>query len=72
MWKKRARSLLSIAAMTTLLTGCNQAVSSCPPLVAYAPSFQKQAARELPAAGANIRVFVTDYSKLRDACRAIQ
>jgi hypothetical protein len=46
----------------------------CPPLVPYAAALQKKAARELNTLGpdAALPKFMTDYSKLRDACRAIE
>lgn len=58
----------------TLLSGCATAPSdpSVPPLVKYSVGFQQEAAKEYPAAGPHIRIMVTDYSKLRDAIRAIQ
>lgn len=64
---------LSIVATMTLLTGCTTVSSrvSCPPLVTYSAEFQKQTAEEFSRAGENIRVLVTDYGKLRDACRVI-
>lgn len=71
--RRLAKLLLSIALPTTLLTGCNQASSSgCPPLVTYPADFQKQAAQELRAAGGKVQTLVTDYGKLRDACRAMR
>jgi hypothetical protein len=39
--------------------------------VTYSQGFQAQAAAEYRQAGTNIRTMVTDYGKLRDACRAI-
>ena len=71
--RKQALLSLKIAAMTIPLAACNQASSSltCPPLVTYSQGFQAQAAAEYRQAGTNIRTMVTDYGKLRDACRAI-
>lgn len=71
--KRLARFLLSIALPMTLLAACNQVSSNgCPPLVTYPAAFQQQAARELRAAGGNVQTLVTDYGKLRDACRAMK
>jgi len=70
---KRVLCLSSIVLLTIPLASCNQGVSSgCPPLVSYPPAFQQQAARELPKAGQNVQTLVTDYGKLRDACRAMR
>jgi hypothetical protein len=72
MQKQRALLLLKIAALTTLLAGCNAATSShCSvPLVAYSKVFQAQADREFRIAGPNVQQLVTDYGKTRDALRA--
>lgn len=45
----------------------------CPPLTPYAKELQKKAARELNTLGpdAALSKYMTDYGKLRDACRAI-
>jgi hypothetical protein len=74
---RQGLSLVSIALSATLLTACQSTPSSrvmCPPLATYAPAFQTQAASELRAlpAGAAVGQLVTDYGKLRDACRAIE
>lgn len=68
-----ARSLLKIAALTTLLAGCSVGTSSpcAVPLVTYSKDFQAQAAREYRAAGPNVQQLVTDYGKTRDAIRAV-
>jgi hypothetical protein len=44
----------------------------CPPLTSYSKETQRKAARELEKLGddAATAKFVTDYGKLRDACRA--
>lgn len=68
-----ALSSLKIAALTTLLAGCQVAPSSpcAVPLVSYSKTFQEQAAREYRAAGKNVQQLVTDYGKTRDAIRAV-
>ena len=74
--RRRARSWLSIALLTTLLAGCQTAASdrtACPPLITYTAAEQKQAAAELamlPPASMVGRL-VADYGKTRDACRAV-
>ena len=76
MSKLPALSLLSIATLAIPLSACNKAISDhlqCPPLVTYSREFQTQAAKELDRApGSAIAVLVTDYSKLRDACRGLK
>lgn len=71
---KPVLSLLNIAMMTIPLAACNQASSrlTCPPLATYSAAFQQKAASEFRQAGGNVRVMVTDYGKLRDACRTIE
>lgn len=77
--KPKAASWLSIAKRTTLpvalamaLSSC-QTVSGCPPLVAYSRQFQRAAKAEFDRlkAGSRLVVLITDYGKMRDACRAI-
>lgn len=66
------RSLLSIALLTMLLTGCATATSSCPPLVEYTDQFQAEASAELrQIRGTHPRVtrMVIDYGKTRDQIR---
>jgi hypothetical protein len=48
-------------------------ISKCPVLVQYSPDQLKQAAKELKTLPSKSQVgkLVTDYGKLRDACRAI-
>jgi hypothetical protein len=43
----------------------------CPPLVTYSPAQLKQAAAEMRALhkDAELKRLVTDYGKMRDACR---
>lgn len=43
---------------------------NCPPLVSYTKVEQDVAANQLPSAGSQIQVFVVDYIKLRQECRA--
>ncbi len=68
---KRARCWSSIGLLTILLSGCQTVISSCPALVGYSSAFQTQAAKELKTAGPTVQTLVTDYGKLRDACRAM-
>lgn len=70
----RLKFLASIALMTTLLTGCDPAGFECPALAKYSREFQIQALAEFNALkpGSALRVMITDYSKHRDACRALQ
>jgi hypothetical protein len=74
---RRVLLWLSIATLMTPLAGCVTGGSSrvtCPPLVTYSREFQRTAAAaldQLPP-GSPVGVLVTDYSKLRDACRAIR
>lgn len=63
-----------IASITVLssLAGCQSTGGGgCPPLVSYSPAQMKQAASEMRALPktAEIRRLVTDYGKMRDACR---
>lgn len=65
--------------MTTLLIGCGVVGSSCttstecPPLVTYSKEFQAKAAEQYEALpkGSPVKTMITDYSKTRDACRAL-
>jgi len=41
-------------------------------LVNYPAAFQRQAAQEFRQSGPNVRILVTDYGKLRDACRELE
>lgn len=77
----RARSWPIIAILATSLAGCATAgsdrpaaVVTCPPLVTYPLAFQRAAADELDAlpTGSRVAVLVVDYSRMRDACRAIE
>lgn len=70
---KPVRFSLNIALLMIPLASCQTVNSSgCPPLVTYPAAFQRQAAQELRAAGGNVQVLVTDYGKLRDACRTMK
>lgn len=72
--KKRLTLLLSIVMMTTPLIACVPEIfSSCPPLVKYSVPFQTKAADQLAGIpkGTPVRILVTHYGQLRDACRAL-
>lgn len=80
LWKlslnKTLLLLLALLIVPLLLSGCNQAHSKsiCPPLVAYTPAFQKEAAKEiasLPAAP-HVDVLLQDYAMTRDQLRVCQ
>ena len=68
------RSLLSIAILTPLLIGCNEETFRylCPELNKYTPEFQAKVAKELATAGPATKQLISDYGKLRDACRALE
>jgi hypothetical protein len=79
---KWLRSWPSTVLTTTLLAGCATGLSEpvavvrplCPPLIRYDRDFQKRAAEELAKLppGSALPVFLNDYVKLRDACRAVK
>lgn len=48
-------------------------IAKCPVLKSYTPNQQQKAAEELKAMGVDseIAAMMVDYSKMRDACRAI-
>lgn len=73
---RQLKFLLKIAPLTILLTGCENPIFRiyCPPLIKYSSDFQARAANELATLpkGSNVATLVTDYSKMRDACRAIE
>lgn len=52
-----------------LLSSCM--TSGCPPLTTYPKEFQKKAADEIDRlpSGSPTKQLVSDYGKLRDACR---
>lgn len=70
----RAMSLLSIASLTLVVSGCNEATfrTRCPPLKQYSKEFQAKAATELQRAGPATNQLVSDYGQHRDACRALE
>lgn len=53
-------------------SSCTQTVSGCPPLATYSRDFQLAAKAEFDRLkpDSRIAVLVTDYGKMRDACRA--
>lgn len=61
-------TLLAVSAM--LLSNC-QTASGCPPLTSYSKAFQSKAAGELAKLpdGSPTKQLVSDYGRLRDACR---
>ena len=61
-----------------LLTACDTESSKpivrsvCPPLINYSPEFQAKVAEELSKlSDAELKTLVTDYGKMREACRAL-
>lgn len=48
-------------------------IAKCPVLKSYTPEQQKKAAQELKDLGVDSQIanMMVDYSKMRDACRAI-
>lgn len=77
---KRLRLSLSAAILMTLLSGCATVgsnttfVTRCPPLTSYSKATQRKAAedlRKLPP-GSPVRDLVSDYGRLRDACRSLK
>lgn len=73
MRRRKHRSWPSIVILPILLVSCttDHFKLICPPLVTYSPAFMSAAGNELPQAGVHVQTLVTDYSKTRDACRAI-
>lgn len=69
---QRGLSWPSIALLTTLPAACATVRSDCPPLVSYPAAFQARAAAGLGRAAPEVQQLVTDYSKMRDACRALK
>lgn len=68
-WKRRLMLLLTSG---SLLTGCVQTVSSCPPLKTYTPEFNARLADEveaMPEDSAALRA-ILDYAALRDQVKA--
>ncbi len=64
---------MCLAVLATGLSDCTQTVSGCPPLVAYSREFQLAAKAEFDRLkpDSRIAVLLTDYGKMRDACRAV-
>lgn len=64
---------LLIVLTAALSSGCQTTGggSGCPPLVQYSAIQQQKVAAEMKALHkeAELRKFITDYGKLRDACR---
>lgn len=67
---------MSSAIFSALLIGCAGEISSykvrCPSLVKYEKEFQTKIAASLDKSSEEIQQLVTDYSKLRDACRSLK
>lgn len=66
---------LTVLIMVLFEAGCQSTGGGgCPPLVTYSPEQMKRAAAEMRALhkGAELRRLVTDYGKMRDACRVTQ
>ncbi len=72
MWRAACRNVAIFSLAAAPLAGCVASAGRCPPLAAYPPHVQKEAARELRALSREsaIAAMIVDYSKLRDACRA--
>ena len=71
-WPSIATRAMCLAVLATALSSCTQTLSGCPPLVAYSRDFQRGARAEFDRLkpGSRLAVLVTDYGKMRDACRA--
>lgn len=79
------RTLSVVFVSLLFLTGCAHmsrdevlaartlVIAKCPVLKSYSPEQQKKAAEELKAMGVDSEIarMMVDYSKMRDACRAI-
>jgi hypothetical protein len=64
------RLIVSIAATFSLAACQSTGPHGCPPLINYSAAVQKQAAAEIRAGHSpTLNEFVTDYGKMRDACR---
>jgi len=71
--------IISVILLSTLLAGCRPIsredvtiyLTRCPPLVSYSKETQRRALAELRkiASDSEIAKMISDYSKLRDACR---
>lgn len=75
---------LLIITTCLILTGCSNSlwspadirqvvISRCPPLVNYTPEQQRITAQELRSiySDSQIAQMITDYAKLREACRVV-
>lgn len=61
---------IACAAAIFSLAACQSTSGGCPPLVTYSATTQSAAAREMAAGAAPaLAKMVTDYGKMRDACR---
>lgn len=62
--------------MGVLLSGCDEVTfrTRCPSLIKYSPAFLQEAYKQYEGLPKNspLRVMITDYSKTRDACRALE
>jgi len=58
---------------TTQNPGVGAIYTQCPPLKTYSKAQRERAARELRnlAAGSDLAVLISDYGKLREACRIV-
>lgn len=65
------RSIVWIAALFSLSACQSTGGGGCPPLVNYSADQMKRAAAEMRALhkDAELRRLITDYGKMRDACR---
>ena len=73
------RMALAILPLTLSIAGCSSVprtavIARCPPLKAYGPQWQAEAARELRALPPSSRVAqgFADYGALRARCRAYE
>lgn len=67
-----SQKISMLGAFSLALAACQSTGGGCPPLVAYSPQDQKQAAAQLRALPKNspLAAMIVDYKKTRDACRA--
>lgn len=76
------KSAITLSVLSFLLAGCASVtperteivLSRCPTLKRYTPEQLKLAAEELKVmpTESQIAAMITDYSKLRDACRVVE
>ncbi|QIG74618.1 hypothetical protein EVC11_036 [Rhizobium phage RHph_I20] len=66
--------LTALILLALFETACSSVRYECPPLASYSQSFQSGAAEELEALppGSRVGTLVTDYGKMRKACRAME